>query len=117
MSAIDLIVIERQRQIEQEGRTTEHDDLHKSGELGDAAACYAMSDRKRDRVIWDASIRRLIWPWHASWWKPTPDDRIRELVKAGALIVAEIERLQRSRTIQGEELCRAYHNHKSLQSN
>ncbi|MEM5768085.1 MAG: hypothetical protein AAGU23_06610 [Bacillota bacterium] len=27
--------------------------------------------------------------------KPTPDDRIRELKKAGALIAAEIDRLQR----------------------
>lgn len=36
-----------------------------------------------------------IWPWDKSWWKPTPDDRIRELIKAGALIAAEIDRLQR----------------------
>lgn len=35
------------------------------------------------------------WPWHPKWWKPTPDDRIRELAKAGALIAAEIDRLQR----------------------
>jgi len=28
-----------------------------------------------------------------SHWKPTPDDRVRELVKAGALIAAEIDRL------------------------
>ena len=35
-----------------------------------------------------------IWPWNLIWWKPTPNDRIRELVKAGALIAAEIDRLQ-----------------------
>ena len=33
------------------------------------------------------------WPWNVVWWKPTPDDRIRELAKAGALIAAEIDRL------------------------
>jgi len=38
------------------------------------------------------------WPWHPLQWKPTPKDRVRELVKAGALIVAEIERLQRAGT-------------------
>ena len=36
-----------------------------------------------------------LWPWKEAWWKPTPEDRIRELVKAGALIVAEIDRLRR----------------------
>lgn len=36
------------------------------------------------------------WPWHSSWWKPS-DDPIRNLVKAGALIAAEIDRLQRQR--------------------
>ena len=92
---IELIAAERERQAAKEGWTKDHDDRHKSGELGDAAACYAMSERHRGRVIWDTSIRILLWPWSASWWKPTPDDRIRELIKAGALIVAEIERLQR----------------------
>jgi hypothetical protein len=33
------------------------------------------------------------WPWAERFWKPTPDDRVRELVKAGALIAAEIDRL------------------------
>jgi hypothetical protein len=35
-----------------------------------------------------------LWPWDPSWWKPSPDP-IRNLVKAGALIAAEIDRLQR----------------------
>lgn len=33
------------------------------------------------------------WPWDEMLWKPTPDDRIRELAKAGALIATEIDRL------------------------
>jgi hypothetical protein len=32
------------------------------------------------------------WPWSFEWWKPK--DRIRNLVRAGALIAAEIDRLQ-----------------------
>ena len=52
-----------------------------------AAACYALPAWCRGRT------RR--WPWDDEWWKPTPDDRIRELVKAGALIAAEIDRLLR----------------------
>jgi hypothetical protein len=43
----------------------------------------------------DLKITRLgFWPWSKHWWKPTPNDRVRELVKAGALIAAEIDRLQ-----------------------
>lgn len=38
----------------------------------------------------------LRWPWEAEAFKPTPDDRVRELVKAGALIAAEIDRLGRA---------------------
>lgn len=34
------------------------------------------------------------WPFDASWWKPS-NDPIRNLIKAGALIAAEIDRLQR----------------------
>jgi hypothetical protein len=36
-----------------------------------------------------------LWPFFTRPWKPTPDNRIRELEKAGALIAAEIDRLQR----------------------
>lgn len=39
------------------------------------------------------------WPFEWSWWKPANppslQGRIRELAKAGALIAAEIDRLQR----------------------
>jgi hypothetical protein len=45
----------------------------------------------------DGSVRppRFDWPWDASWWKPS-NDPVRNLVKAGALIAAEIDRLQRA---------------------
>lgn len=90
-TAIELIAEERQRQIEVEGWTPEHDDAHKEQEIAGAAACYAMPPGRREMAL----SYPVDWPWDAKWWKPTPNDRIRELVKAGALIVAEIERLQR----------------------
>jgi hypothetical protein len=95
MTPIEMIIAERERQVSAEGYTTEHDDSHASNELAQAAACYVMPYRERQRPITSLmNVRQYVWPW-GSGWKPTPDDRIRELVKAGALIVAEIERLQR----------------------
>lgn len=87
--AVGLIAKERRRQIKAEGWAPEHDDKHVDGELVCAAAVYAAPDRHRPLVF------HALWPWDGEWWKPTPNDRIRELEKAGALIVAEIERLQR----------------------
>jgi hypothetical protein len=92
-TAIELIADERQRQIEKEGWTTEHDEEHDMDQMARAAAIYAMPEWKRDLHPFENTPKE--WPWSDEWWKPTPDDRIRELVKAGALIVAEIERLQR----------------------
>ena len=84
------VLAERQRQIEKEGWTPEHDDDHWDGELADAAACYAFSSSLLNS---DEPPRH--WPWRRESWKPC--DRRRMLVKAGALILAEIERLDRAR--------------------
>lgn len=92
-SGTQLIEEERQRQISQEGWTPEHDDTLTYDELALAAACYAMPTEYRGLIVDGCSP----WPWSTNWWKPTPDDRIRELVKAGALIAAEIDRIQRAR--------------------
>jgi hypothetical protein len=102
MGALDDIAAERARQIDAEGWTLAHDDLHGGGEMAMAAAAYAygtaLSDLRRQSVSGSYSIRnnRMLsdmWPWTLSWWKPK--DRRRDLVRAGALIVAEIERLDR----------------------
>lgn len=77
-----MIAAERQRQIEVEGWTHEHDDEHRHGELVSAAVCYAKP-----------ALADTYWPWDPFWWKPS-DDPIRNLVKAGALIAAEIDRLR-----------------------
>lgn len=91
MPAIDDIAAERQRQIDAEGWTPEHDDEHTDGALAKAAACYAAPRMHADPRI----ATPIGWPgdWDFKWWRPT--DRRRDLVKAGALIVAEIERLDR----------------------
>lgn len=97
-TAIELITEERQRQIVEKGWTCEHDDTHVNCELADAAACYAAGyplyvethDGENTSMGFD-----IIWPWDINYWKPNPENRIEDLTKAGALIVAEIERLQR----------------------
>lgn len=95
MTGIERIAAERKRQIEEEGWNEVRDIMeHPDGELARAAACYALPDHIRR----GAAIA-LWWPWDGGWWKPTPDNRIRELEKAGALIAAEIDRLHRLQRI------------------
>ena len=84
---IELIAEERQRQIEKEKFTPEWDKGYKNEELVDAAICYA-AVMKNGRYNKMPPHR---WPWALDWWKPTPDNRIRELQKAGALIAAQID--------------------------
>jgi hypothetical protein len=91
-TGIELIAEERQRQIEVEGWTPEHDDVHVDGQLARVAASYAMPVGK-GRI--DARREFFLSGIGEDWWKPSPDNRIRELVKAGALIAAEIDRLNR----------------------
>jgi len=90
----ERIAAERRRQVEAKGWTPDHDDRHPGEELAAAAVCYAVPPDLRDTrpdTIPD------LWPFEDSSWEPTPDDRVRELVKAGALIAAEIDRLLRAR--------------------
>lgn len=92
--ALEDIASERHRQIEVEGWTPEHDDCHAHGELAAAAATYAVLRSHVGAINGPGSaMLEELWPWNASWWKPTSPRR--DLIKAGALIVAEIERLDR----------------------
>lgn len=94
------VLAERARQVSQEGWTPEHDDQHEIGELADAAACYAGN---AGGYVWEGGWPGEVWPWKECWWKPTTPRR--DLVKAGALILAEIERLDRAerRTALGRQ--------------
>lgn len=99
--AADDVLAERRRQVEVEGWSAEHDDKH-SGALARAAACYA--SHAGSCWAWDVeryatakpphtSDDAVLWPWDLDWWKPKNPRR--DLVRAGALILAEIERLDR----------------------
>lgn len=91
-----MVLTERLRQINGEGWTPEHDDEHEDGELANAAACYALSERDRkNQHLRPLDMVDVLWPWDDDWWKPTPNNRVRELEKAGGLIIAEIDRLLR----------------------
>lgn len=92
-SGIELIAQERRRQIDAEGWTPEHDDEHVNGELIASARCYAKYAQYQPTGTADGNHPQW-WPWDDEHWKPSPDP-IRNLVKAGALIAAEIDRLQR----------------------
>lgn len=84
------VLAERHRQISVEGWTPEHDDAHTDGALAQAAACYAASSQSRD-----ISYMAHLWPWSTASWKPGTSRG--DLLKAGALILAEIERQDRAR--------------------
>ncbi|SER94780.1 hypothetical protein SAMN04244573_04632 [Azotobacter beijerinckii] len=84
------VLAERRRQIEVEGFSPEHDRQYDLGELPAAAACYALF-AQRQMLGLRKSEPDHAWPWNLGCWKP--GDARSALVKAGALILAEIERL------------------------
>jgi len=102
------VLAERQRQVSAEGWTPEHDDEHKQGEMALAAACYAAHtatwefighglDSKGGPFRAYQSAQEFVgrmWPWAREWWKPK-DERT-NLVRAAALLLAEIERMDRA---------------------
>lgn len=99
MSVIDEIAAERQRQITEEGWTPDHDDMHDDGDMAAAASCYAIGAsspacHKEAVCLSEQGDCPQEWPWAESWWKPKSPRR--DLIRAAALIVAEIERLDRS---------------------
>ena len=105
MTALKDIANERQRQINMEGWTAAHDDAHNNGEMALAAICYAFAGIDSDQS------QSRYWPWSAKWWKPTTNRR--NLVKAGALIVAEIQRLDRMAGID-EHTCNSQYRVREL---
>ncbi len=87
------VAAERRRQIEVEGWTPDHDDQqYQHGELADAAACYALQGACLPN---GTDILMEVWPFDRSWYKP--GDRRRELEKSAALVLAQIELIDRSR--------------------
>lgn len=91
------IARERERQMSVEGWTAEHDDKHARGDMAKAAACYALNAGRAPEYK-DNEFIRSYWPWDWKWWKPRSSRR--DLIKAGALIVAEIERIDRAAVVK-----------------
>lgn len=90
------VMNERIRQQDDEGWTPEHDNRHTNGEMAGAAACYALASTSQPHGKVKLEAKHAIhecWPFERDWWKPSNPRR--NLVKAGALILAEIERLDR----------------------
>lgn len=96
--AVTDIAAERQRQVDVEGWSEAHDDEHDSYQMARAAGCYAFhasrEDDDGDTGMFVSAAVHHGWPWDRAWWKPK--SRRTDLVRAGALIVAEIERLDRA---------------------
>lgn len=98
--AMLAIIAERFRQIEVEGWDAAHDDAHADGSLAQAAAAYAIGAEYVTAYNLDQDEEYLIngrelFPWDIEHWKPR--ERRRNLVRAGALIVAELDRGERRR--------------------
>jgi len=88
------VLAERRRQVESEGWTADHDDRHADNQMAVAAGYYALAcGYPHERDIGGGRVPSY-WPWDRSWWKPK--DKRSNLVRAGALILAEIERIDRA---------------------
>jgi len=91
------VVQERWRQIDEENHAPAADDRYTDFQLGKAAAAYLGHAIVKDKTRASNAAREFppgIWPWDPQWWKPR--DRRSDLVRAAALIIAEIERLDRA---------------------
>ncbi|VWB34826.1 hypothetical protein BAR24066_01512 [Burkholderia arboris] len=91
------VLIERLRQIEVKGWTSEHDDEQTCEEIAVMASYFAMPTGVRNWPMNGtndgATLGQAILP--DGWVVRIETDRRRELVKAAALILAEIERMDR----------------------
>ncbi|MFN7178349.1 hypothetical protein [Hyphomonas sp.] len=96
LDAAEAMLRERRRQIVAEGFDPQADDRYTDGQLARAAARYAvwniLPETGRAMIVW-------LWPFAAGWFKPRTHRE--NLVRAGALILAEIERLDRKAAREG----------------
>ena|SRR5579864_2143936 len=94
MTVLQEIAKERRRQQKIEGFDADHDDGHEQGVLAKAAMAYCQS---ASTGLDDTTVLRrkppTYWPWDVAWWKPSSCRR--DLIKAAALIIAEIEHFDR----------------------
>ena len=99
MSGVELIAAERRRQVEEKGWTAEHDRAHDHGELAVAAAELAVDGTDAEVKAWGFA-GDLCGAVAKHGYLGTAPNRIQALVIAGALIAAEIDRVNASATPQ-----------------
>jgi hypothetical protein len=87
-AGVALVSAERGRQIAVKGWMPDHDDAHTTRELAYAGDAYLQ------HYLCPSLTVPTIWPWDDDAWNPKPD-QLRNLVRAGALICAEIDRVIR----------------------
>lgn len=90
------VLAERRRQISELGRDEGHDVMqNKPGDLSRAAASYALNAGQAldlaDKTTPSTDTPPAFWPWAPQWWNPKTARE--DLVRAGALILAEIDRM------------------------
>lgn len=109
MNGVESIAAERKRQVEAEGFDEFHDGGARKGQLKIAAMNYIGAAIYRDKGANPNKVFTLRggvfsgwyrWPWDQVWWKPK--DNRRDLVRAGALIAAEIDRMDRLEALKSE---------------
>lgn len=97
--AIADVLNERERQMQVEGWSIEHDDKYELNELTRAAAGYTNNVVARgwtfpkDPEGYQQEEVPDFWPWDDAHWKPKSPRQ--DLVRATALLIAEIERIDR----------------------
>ncbi|WP_423177431.1 MULTISPECIES: hypothetical protein [unclassified Stenotrophomonas] len=92
-AGVKAIAAERERQLQAEGFSRDCDQQYREGELARAATAYvqlaAMDLQVGTRSHIALQEPPFFWPWAPEWWKPV--DARRDLVRAGALIAAQID--------------------------
>lgn len=83
------VAAERDRQISKHGHDESHDDAHDTGAIGYAAIAFAAA------ALGEVRLATEIYPWGVGF-DPHGDDKRTLMVKAAALAIAEIERIDRA---------------------
>lgn len=94
-AVLEEVLLERQRQIITHRYDQEHDDAHDWGELAVAAVVYvdASLTNSKGKCYLSAKQLQKRWPWDSRF--KAASSRRSNLLKAVAMLVAEIERLDR----------------------
>ncbi|GEM_PF-7022045 len=98
-AGVRAIADERRRQVQAEGFSPATDADYNAGELAKAALAYVqlaamdLAAGGRDHIA--TGSPPACWPWHPVWWKPR--NARRDLVRAGALIAAQLDLIDSAR--------------------